>query len=665
MVSSIICCFAMLQANDPEFASRVETLTSRQAATTADVVTKLRIGDINEAWRITNDAEREFRKEVSALLPLAIRGRQRDDEDAPARILKALAPLISIHDQGAALILNDLWTKGPRKISDDNAVIWLGSNKGFSREVLTSWLKTGKTPVLPPRVTLADLRKGVAAQAARSPDKKSLFILFQGVNVNIFDDLGIAPPEFSTPVKGQIFVGMYLIGAPLRTAFGVFAFDEAALAPIALLCAEFHEASAKRITDIGLAIDWPGDGSINGDHWAPRLKAIGERLWTKLPRENVGRVVISPSADLWLVPFPAMVRSHLPADVTPADGKVVKEPTEAELARIATALRYWIDDSEIVYAFTARDFISWADEPKIGGQIRDVEIFGVPKYGNRSRAERASRGDEVVSIEFAGFHHRRTTRKRIAQSAASDQCDCDAKSSGSNAKGVLHCTESFADDSPVTQQMRSLASDIDTFLKGAMITPTVKKDGAATDSAFKNLRSKKAGESMLVVITHGCFLGSQGNAQGQQLHYCLLGTAFPRMANLELLSEIDVRTISNAAVDNGVLTGAEIVRGADLTGFRATWLVACQSGLGAIQGENVAAMRYACTVAGVDGVVASGWNAHIGPTSKLIDEMLRAYVATGRSAQALRSSMLSVKGSRRFRHPVLWSVFSYTGNPDR
>jgi CHAT domain-containing protein len=208
--------------------------------------------------------------------------------------------------------------------------------------------------------------------------------------------------------------------------------------------------------------------------------------------------------------------------------------------------------------------------------------------------------------------------------------------------------------------------------------PLVLLTTAATEATFKALNSP----SIVVLSTHGFYLDAEGQIlkaaalqSGAEVAASPLQDLIPSLVQQNpllqcglLLADANRHTAIERLVNDGVLTGAEIVS-VDLKNTRLAVLSACETGLGSLDAAGgVIGLRRAFHVAGVHSVVASLWQVPDRETAILMETFFTRLVSVRDVAAALQFAQQSLIDEQRKRngwaHPFFWAAFNVSGRAD-
>jgi CHAT domain-containing protein/tetratricopeptide (TPR) repeat protein len=326
------------------------------------------------------------------------------------------------------------------------------------------------------------------------------------------------------------------------------------------------------------------------------------------------RLIISPDAALWLVPWGA-----LPL----ADG------------------RYAIEKYKISYVVSGRDLVNRTD----GGKKRVLSpsvVFANPDYNLDSDAALAN----TQTILNGG--------SKIAAATDPGNVKLDEFAALSETR---RSATGFGKVKPLPGtaiEARAIAPFLKSYTK---VEPISYVDKDALEGVFKQVHSPR----VAVLSTHGFFLPKQEVPLDDKLNSLgLIGEDRKRplldkdnkpienpllrcgllLAGCNRRDEIKADAGDN--VDDGVLTGLEIV-GTDLRGTELVVLSACETGLGDIRiGEGVAGLRQAFQLAGAKAVVSTLWRIPDQETTWLMTRFWENLAKGQSKADALRDAQLFI-----------------------
>ncbi len=326
------------------------------------------------------------------------------------------------------------------------------------------------------------------------------------------------------------------------------------------------------------------------------------------------RLLLSPDASLWLVPWAAL----------PVDEKT-----------------YAIERWQISYLATGRNLAKVAAIDKLKFETTAPMVFADPDYNLQRTAVAAAKPTANALPNMAG------TRSGFS--------------------GVLDIVPRLPG---TAAEAKAILPNLKTLTK---VEPTLLTNQRATETAFQAVKHPKT----LVLSTHGFFLPDQelkndgsdmNGAAGKTAVIAKDGKTLenPLLRCGLLLAGCNSKsTAGDASQDDGILTGLEIV-GADLHGTDLVVLSACETGLGTVRnGEGVAGLRQAFQLAGARFVVATLWQIPDQATAQLMNDFFAGLAANKTKSAALRDAQLARIAARRDKygaaHPLFWAAFTLTG----
>ncbi len=183
----------------------------------------------------------------------------------------------------------------------------------------------------------------------------------------------------------------------------------------------------------------------------------------------------------------------------------------------------------------------------------------------------------------------------------------------------------------------------------------------ASEDVFLGATSPRARSPREVwFLSHGFFLGCNQDCVSQEsssdpLLNCGLATA---NANT-------VRRISGRAASDGIILGREIAA-RNLRQTELVVLVACQGGVGPVDGGSLATLRHSFLLAGARSVIATSWSVTANEASGLMRRFLFERTRTSPDialSEAQRFLIMQLRrGPSISTHPYFWASFTFTGS---
>jgi hypothetical protein len=240
---------------------------------------------------------------------------------------------------------------------------------------------------------------------------------------------------------------------------------------------------------------------------------------------------------------------------------------------------------------------------------------------------------------------------------------------------------------PAEPSTRALAQDIARII--GLPNDQVLLDGRAQEATFKATFPRPAvsgqGRTDVVICTHGFFLEPTPDPRPaalvinpDPLMRCGLGLAGANNRASFDLTPSGQPEIIESGVNDGILTGREIVAQCDLRETDLVALIACETGVGVptrsrlygtVAGDSLASMRHAFTLAGARTVLATGWKVPLSPpsgpdhTMLLMHEFFTNRIRMG-DEEGLRQAQISLLRLYPGLHPYYWASFTLTGQWD-
>ena len=338
------------------------------------------------------------------------------------------------------------------------------------------------------------------------------------------------------------------------------------------------------------------------------LERVSDLVWQPLKQciGNSKKIILSPDAGLWLLPWAAL----------PIEGDV-----------------YLVEEYELRFINSGRDLVAKQNEFQLSSPIILADAaFDADQKDLTPHAPSRIQSQSAASLKGIG-RVRRLPGTRL------------------EALAIRESLEKFAGRS---SELRLGDSAVEGVFKRAKQPHSVV---LSTHGFF--IKNDKPGFNTTQLPTS---LLEKEVVIGQDIDYI---TDNPLLRCGVLLAGCNKRDHSDVARDDGILTGAEIVE-TDLRGTKLVVLSACDTAIGVIaDGEGVAGLSQAFQLAGARNVLSTLWEIDDAETAKLVVGVFEELSKQERPAAALRSSQLKRIESRRKRygvaHPIYWAAFTAIG----
>lgn len=192
--------------------------------------------------------------------------------------------------------------------------------------------------------------------------------------------------------------------------------------------------------------------------------------------------------------------------------------------------------------------------------------------------------------------------------------------------------------------------------------PHEKSEGAVgTEAHFKATAGKKG--NILHISTHGFFLSPSQFGKGKIGKLLAAGRdeGFDdalRGSGLMMAGVNEVLTgrVKASECEDGLLTAKEISL-LDLSGIDLAVLSACETGVGAVNGDGVFGLQRGFKLAGVRSMMMSLWKVDDDATEMLMTEFYNHWVADGDASAALSAAQAAVRAVPGWESPRYWAAF--------
>jgi hypothetical protein len=401
------------------------------------------------------------------------------------------------------------------------------------------------------------------------------------------------------------------------------------------------------------------------------LEALQNRLFVRLyqPLKRSKRWLLSPSADLWLIPFTAMktddgtyaIEKHV-ISYEIAGRDVRKHKYSTPLNNRTPAYVIGPPDFDKVLRRANRDAAKM--QVAVSGAL-DKEQIGVLEFS--SNRDIPNDSGEWATV-FGRRRRRYTPPPPIIVRPLPGSCT-KAQLLG----GELE--PSYKNSS--LKSVRGLPISITNALEAPPLRGEVQAVGGqqAGEDAF--VQEMVAGHRFrtVVLISHGFFVDPAKVDPGKRSAQTVVAKPPNPLMRCGMVFAGYNRwraTAPNEAVQagnhrDGVLTGYEVVSKCKLDGVELVALIGCGTGVGQtnFHGDSLASLRYAFTNVGCKAVLGTSWSVDAAESAGLMNEFFDRFGTSGRSLDEILQEVQvgfiqSERNAGRTPHPFHWASFSIT-----
>ncbi|MEA5519009.1 CHAT domain-containing tetratricopeptide repeat protein [Limnoraphis robusta] len=370
----------------------------------------------------------------------------------------------------------------------------------------------------------------------------------------------------------------------------------------------------------------------NSDKVKQSGRKLDERLMQSIREKlgNVNHIIVSPDAQLNLIPFAALVDENN---------------------------RYLIETYKITYLTTGRDLIRLQLEYS---HKQAPVIVANPDY---------DKPGEPITVAVS---------KNSESSPAPKPPTLGALKDGNNSGDLEISPQTWGDRGGLSQTrgMNQLSRGVEmsfgalpgTAEEAKVIAPLLSDvllltQSQATENAVKQLDAPK----IIHIATHGFFLPNLPRVEPDNtLGFISENTQqnTPIQENPLIRSGLALAGFNprESGSDDGVLTALEVAN-LKLRGTKLVVLSACETGLGEIEnGEGVYGLRRAFTLAGSESQLMSLWKVNDEGTKELMIKYYQRLLQNQGRSDAWRQTQLEMLNSQQYQHPYFWAAFVPIGD---